>query len=128
MACTRAGYHLAAWNRTRANLEKTLAGLEADVEVLDYASISGEDGAVVNTTSASLAGGALPIDWSSAQPGALAFDLAYGSHELPFLSEAVHHGLKAIDGRSLLVEQGALAFEWWTGLEAPREDMMRAVQ
>ncbi|NWJ45977.1 MAG: shikimate dehydrogenase [Chloroflexi bacterium] len=55
------------------------------------------------------------------------FDLVYG--DTPFLKQARSEKAQhMIDGTSMLVYQGALSFELWTGLPAPREVMLAAVQ
>ncbi len=55
------------------------------------------------------------------------FDLLYG--ETPFLNTAKKEGgSHMIDGSKMLVYQGALSFELWTGLPAPREVMLQALQ
>jgi shikimate dehydrogenase len=56
------------------------------------------------------------------------YDLVYNPFETRFLRAARRLGLKAASGLGMLVEQGALAFELWTGAAAPREAMMRAAQ
>ncbi|ARU40119.1 hypothetical protein CCB80_02785 [Armatimonadetes bacterium Uphvl-Ar1] len=118
------GYLVRGWNRTRAKLNAVVEGL--DVEILDDADVRG-CGAVVNATSASLKGLDLPVEWSHAADGCLAFDLAYGEEMSPFLRGAMGRGLPVTDGLPMLVEQGALAFEWWLGRPAPRTAMLRSV-
>jgi len=56
------------------------------------------------------------------------YDLVYNPFETRFLREARSRGLKTASGLGMLVEQGALAFELWTGAQAPREVMMRAAR
>jgi shikimate dehydrogenase len=53
------------------------------------------------------------------------FDLVYNPLETRLLREARRAGARAIDGLGMLVWQGALAFELWTG-EAPPVSLMRA--
>jgi len=55
------------------------------------------------------------------------YDLVYNPRETLFVKQARDKGLKAISGLGMLVEQAALAFELWTGLEAPRKVMLEAV-
>jgi shikimate dehydrogenase len=43
------------------------------------------------------------------------------------LKEAREAGCRVVDGVDMFVYQGALQFEWWTGLGAPVEVMRRAV-
>jgi shikimate dehydrogenase len=56
------------------------------------------------------------------------YDVVYNPVETRFLREARSRGLKAAGGLGMLVEQGALAFELWTGVKAPRDVMMRAAE
>lgn len=125
-ALSDAGRELALWNRTRTRAEELLEELSVSAKVLDTIAAGGF-AAILNTTSASLSGQELSVDWTGALPGALAFDLAYGPQPTPFVRDAEAHGVRAIDGRPLLVAQGARAFEWWFGIEAPRSAMLQAV-
>ncbi|MEM1514622.1 MAG: shikimate dehydrogenase [Candidatus Bathyarchaeia archaeon] len=54
------------------------------------------------------------------------FDIVYEPLETRLLREAKSVGAKTIDGLSLLVHQGALSFEIWTGVKAPIEVMREA--
>lgn len=45
----------------------------------------------------------------------------------PFLKEAEKHNLKTFNGLEMLVNQGALAYELWTGRKAPVEVMKQAM-
>jgi shikimate dehydrogenase len=55
-------------------------------------------------------------------------DLAYGDHETALVHAARERGMPVVDGLQLLVAQGALSFEQFTGLEAPREVMRAAAR
>ncbi len=59
---------------------------------------------------------------------AAVYDLVYNPHETLLVCQAQAAGLVAMTGLGMLVEQAALAFERWTGFEAPREEMMEAVE
>lgn len=83
---------------------------------------------VLNTTSASLQGDALNLDWSAARRDVLVYDLMYGNGPTAFLQGAADHGLRICDGRPMLVAQGALALEWWLGVDAPRDVMAAAIR
>ncbi|WP_287156085.1 shikimate dehydrogenase [Chloroflexus sp.] len=54
----------------------------------------------------------------------LVYDMVY--RETALLRAAAARGARVRDGRGMLVEQGALAFERWTGRPAPREIMWQA--
>jgi shikimate dehydrogenase len=56
------------------------------------------------------------------------YDVVYNPFETRFLREAKARGLKTASGLGMLVEQGALAFELWTGAGAPRTVMMQAAR
>ena len=55
-------------------------------------------------------------------------DLAYGDTETPLVAQARKRGVRTIDGLEVLVRQGALSFERWTGVAAPLDDMRAAVR
>lgn len=55
-------------------------------------------------------------------------DLVYSLHNpTPLLAAARAHGVHAVDGREMLVAQGAISFELWTGVAPPREVMRTAL-
>ena len=56
------------------------------------------------------------------------FDLVYNPLETQLLRQARQSGARAIDGLGMLVRQGALAFEMWTGAVAPVEVMREACE
>ncbi|MGB4674503.1 MAG: shikimate dehydrogenase [Azovibrio sp.] len=72
---------------------------------------------VINATSASLGGEALPLPAGLFAPGALAYDMMYGKGETPFLAQARQGGAaRCADGLGMLVEQAAEAFSIWRGI------------
>jgi shikimate dehydrogenase len=54
-------------------------------------------------------------------------DLAYGAAETELLRAARERGARTVDGREILVRQGAKSFTLWTGLEPPLAAMEKAV-
>jgi shikimate dehydrogenase len=56
---------------------------------------------------------------------AYVIDLVYGDGPTPLLAAAQAHGAVTVGGLEVLVAQGALSFEHWTGRTAPREAMRR---
>jgi len=75
---------------------------------------------VFNTTSASWQAGALPLPAGIFAAGALAYELAYGQGMTAFLQQARQGGAAQLaDGVGMLVEQAALTFAWWRGVEVP---------
>ena len=61
------------------------------------------------------------------QPGSIVYDLIYTSSPTKFLQLATDRGAITIDGVEMLVNQGAVAFEWWLSETAPVEIMRRAL-
>lgn len=70
----------------------------------------------------------LPVTWSALNPEAVVCDVIYNPPLTSFLSKAQKRGHKIINGAGMLIEQGALAFELWTGKAAPRNRMWSAVR
>ena len=88
--------------------------------------------AVVNCTSIGMHGGAAPlgapVDLATATPGTLIVDIVYAPQETPLMAAARARGLPTLGGLPMLVYQGALAFELWTGLAAPVDVMFDAAR
>lgn len=63
------------------------------------------------------------IDYACMKPGMVVCDVVFNPVLPPFLQEAQKRGAKAITGIGMLVNQGALNFELWTGCKAPRDVM-----
>jgi shikimate dehydrogenase len=118
LACGPA--ELAIANRT-ADKAVALAAQFADMAAVDagnYADMAGRSfDAVINATSASLAGAALPLPEGLFASGSLAYDMMYGKGETPFLALARTQGAaRRADGLGMLVEQAAEAFFVWRGV------------
>jgi len=83
---------------------------------------------VVNATPLGLAGGSsveLPVDPELLRPGQLLVDLIPNPAVTPLMEAAQGRGARVAGGLGMLVHQGALAFELWTGRQ-PSVDVMRA--
>jgi shikimate dehydrogenase len=59
-------------------------------------------------------------------PELVVFDLAYRPRRTPLLERAEAEGSTIIEGIEMLIEQGALSFLLWTGVDAPRAVMREA--
>jgi shikimate dehydrogenase len=55
-------------------------------------------------------------------------DMVYRSGVTQLLAAAREHGARTLDGLEILVAQGAISFELWTGRGAPREVMRDAAR
>jgi shikimate dehydrogenase len=58
----------------------------------------------------------------------LVYDLVYNPVETKLLREAKKKGCKILSGVKMLVYQGALAYEMWTGRQPPVEEMIAVVE
>ena len=68
-----------------------------------------------------------PVPAKLLKPGLIVFDIVYNPIKTRLLGEAEEAGAQTISGVDMLVWQGALAFEKWTGLKAPLELMREEV-
>ena len=82
---------------------------------------------VVNATPVGLKDDALPVAVSVLPPDAAVFDLVYRANETAWVRAARSAGHRAADGEGMLVEQGALSFERWFGIEPDRNAMWSAL-
>lgn len=84
---------------------------------------------IVNCTSAGMSPNAGTTPWLDGVPfptGAVLYDLVYKPARTRLLQQAEEAGLRALGGIGMLAEQGATAFERWTGIPAQRvSDVMR---
>ncbi len=87
---------------------------------------------IVNCTSLGMAGGGapnlLPLEPSRARQGTLIVDIVYVPEVTPFLARAKEAGLPVLGGLPMLIQQGGLAFQLWTGREPPLEVMFGAAR
>jgi shikimate dehydrogenase len=105
----------------------------ADLAALPSAALSACD-LLVQATSATLGDSAgahafaatVPLEALPAR--ATVCDLVYKPLHTALLQRASARGLRTVDGLGMLLHQGALAFERWTGRQAPLEVMRAALQ
>lgn len=82
---------------------------------------------VVNTTPVGMRDREHPVPIELLPRGAAVFDLVYRAGETVWVTAAREAGHRAADGMGMLVEQGALAFERWFGIEPDRAAMWKAM-
>ena len=56
------------------------------------------------------------------------FDVVYNPLETKFLQLAKSQGAVTLNGLRMFVEQGAKAFELWTGHEMPKDKIYKTLQ
>jgi shikimate dehydrogenase len=67
-----------------------------------------------------------PVPRRALRPGLAVYDLVYNPRVTPLVAAAHEAGAPAEGGLSMLVYQGAIAFEIWTGRPAPLDVMRQA--
>ncbi|NJK81241.1 MAG: shikimate dehydrogenase [Chloroflexaceae bacterium] len=81
---------------------------------------------IVNATSLGWHGDETPLPEARFSPGTLVYDMVYRPTRL--LHDAAAQGAHTLDGMGMLLRQGTLAFEHWTGQPAPLDVMRAALQ
>jgi shikimate dehydrogenase len=110
---------VSVWNRTAERADR----LAADLGVRVLARPEAGD-LLVNATSVGLD----PAVPEADALAALVVDLVYGAGQTPVGSWAARGGARVVDGIEVLVQQGALSFERWTGIAPPLEVMRSAAR
>ena len=72
--------------------------------------------------------GQSPLETALIPKEALVYDVVYNPLETPLLLSSKNVGARTLGGLAMLVYQGALAFELWTGREAPVDIMYEAAK
>jgi len=132
-----ASLHIAA--RNEAARRGLAAGLAARGVAVTCGGLSeGElssalDGAaaLVNTTPLGMwphTDGCIPVDCRSLRADLLVVDIVYNPSPTRLLRRASLAGCRTVDGVGMLVHQGAIALELWTGLPAPVAVMRAALK
>jgi shikimate dehydrogenase len=113
---------VSVWNRTpeRANALARELGARAVAEAVSA-------DLLVNCTSVGLQPSAtepetlnlLGLTFDRVGEYSYVVDMVYRERTTPLLAAARRHGARTLDGLEILVAQGALSFELWTGREAP---------
>jgi len=140
-ALAAVGAHVVVANRTLERAEALAAALQpaaagrlqaialSDLPALQAA--VAEADLLVNATSVGLHphSDRCPLpDGVQLHEGLAVLDLVYAPRQTCLLRRAALAGCRTIDGLRVLVHQGALSFEMWTGLPAPIDVMSRAAE
>ena len=85
---------------------------------------------VVNATSVGLGdpNARLPIDLATLLPEMVAADVVFNPAETAWLHSARERGCRTLDGLGMLVNQAAIAFAIWTGIQPDRELMRESLE
>ena len=95
----------------------------------DYSVPAGTD-VVINATSIGLYDGEarLALDTNSLQPGMVVADVIGNPPRTRLIREAEVHGCRALDGLGMLVNQGVIGVQFWTGIEPDAQVMWQALE
>lgn len=103
------------------------AGIDATLEpwIGDFTVPEGTD-VVINATSIGLydAEARLDLDVHSLQPEMVVADVIFNPPRTRLIREAEARGCRVLDGLGMLVDQGVIGVQFWTGIE-PDADVMR---
>jgi len=95
----------------------------------DY-SVPAETDVLINATSIGLNDpeAEVPVDLQKTRSAMVAADVIFNPAETKFLSAAREHGCRTLDGLGMIVNQGAIGFRLWTGIEPDVAVMRDAVE
>lgn len=123
------GATVEVWNRTASRAEGICAEL-GGTPVADPDQAAYE--LIVNTSAAGLGGEDpfqhLPLRADRFTAGQTVLDMVYGDEPSALLGAAASAGATVVDGLEVLVQQGALSLQVWTGREPPIETMRAAAR
>ncbi len=100
------------------------------VELADGYRVAKETDILVNATSIGLYPQVTempPVAFDSARPDLLVCDVVPNPPETRLISTARQHGFRVLNGLSMLVYQGAIGFEMWTGIKPDEAAMKHAL-
>jgi shikimate dehydrogenase len=123
------GVRVRLYSRTRTRAEDLVKRFPLPIEVCRSAEQAVEQATlVINATPVGLRDDTVPLDVHALPRGAAVLDLAYRTNETALVRDARSRGHRATDGLTMLVEQGALAFELWFGKQPDRAAMWEALK
>lgn len=111
--------------RVGRELEATLLEWRGDARAPEGTDV------VVNTTSIGLfpdLDARVPLDLSSIQPGTVVADVIPNPPRTRLVREAEARGCRVIDGLGMLVGQGRLGIQYWTGVMPDAQPMREALE
>ncbi len=93
-------------------------------------SVPADAGIVVNATSIGLEDGnaALDLDIASLKPGMVVADVIVNPPRTRLIRDAEARGCRVIDGLGMLINQGVIGVEYWTGVNVDPASMRKKVE
>jgi shikimate dehydrogenase len=128
-ALLREGAEVGVWNRTGLRSQHLCEELGGEpIAELDQGAYE----LIVNSTAVGLGGedpfAELPLAPVGFSTGQTVVDMVYGGERTALLRAAEAAGANIVDGIEILVQQGALSLQIWTGRPAPLETMRAAAR
>jgi shikimate dehydrogenase len=95
----------------------------------NYAVPAGTD-IVINGTSIGLydANARLALDLNTLTPGMVVADVVFSPVRTALLEDAAKRGCRAVDGLGMLVNQGVVGVQYWTGIDPDTSVMRKALE
>jgi shikimate dehydrogenase len=101
-------------------------GLRCERISLDRAqSVSPDSDLIINATTIGMNNEPSLIDYDHIKKGSIVYDIVYRPVTTSLIENAKYAEANVVYGYEMLVEQGAKAFEIWTGIHAPRDVMKK---
>lgn len=132
-----AGAQVAIVNRTKARADTLVEELQKTAGIKGVTVMTLDDAAewdmslIVNCTSVGLHPNITQSPWINGVPfpdGITVYDMVYRPANTAFMQQCVAHDGRAIGGLGMLVRQGAISFEIWTGVAPPIGVMFEALR
>jgi shikimate dehydrogenase len=114
-------------SRYLVNIGKEL-GLQCnDINIDNIQNSAAKSDLIVNTIPTTMNGKDSIIDHQHIRKDSIVYDIVYKPILTRLLEQAKYAKAQIVYGYEMLIEQGARAFEIWTGLKAPRDSMKKAL-
>ncbi|PJK17527.1 shikimate dehydrogenase [Chryseomicrobium excrementi] len=115
-------------NRTSEKASRLAQEFEVnEMNLSEVSAIFSTFDVVIQTTSVGMDSLETPLsnpNWTSSM---LAVDIIYSPPETVFLKQARQQGATTMNGLSMLIGQGALAFELWTGIQPDQQEIRKTI-
>ncbi|MBI5715476.1 MAG: shikimate dehydrogenase [Chloroflexi bacterium] len=135
-ACAGMGAKIKIIARRREQAQSLISNLQLpitiyDLTINDLHRASHDCALILNCTPLGMSPNVDSSPWFDSVPfpkESFMYDLVYNPRQTKLVKQARAQGLNADTGLGMLIEQGALAFELWTGKDAPRSLMRESAE
>jgi shikimate dehydrogenase len=113
--------------RELASIASGLGLRSETIPLKDAPTVSPNSDLIVNATTIGMNNEPSIIDHEHIKKGSIVYDLIYRPVSTSLIENAKYAQATVVYGYEMLIEQGAKAFEIWTGIPAPRDAMKRSL-